>query len=559
MTVAEYIVKKLQDTGVSDIFGIPGAVVLDFLYAADEEKENIKIHLSNHEQGAGYAALGYAQTSGKLGVAYATRGPGFTNLLTPIADAFFDSIPSLFITAHSSISVPKMKRFEEEQEFDTVEMVKRITKYAVRLDDEKVVYEEINRLLNMALSGRPGPVFLDINSSLLRSEIKLGKDIIDSEDNIDYLQIIEILKKELYVAKRPLLLIGNGIHQGKLEDLFVKVAKKLGMPVISSCISKDIMNSDYLYHGYIGSHGTREANFVLQNSDLIISFGNRLAYNRNSKTFEAVTKKKILRFDIDRFELQDAFNNEVAFCLDLRKLFNYLDILEFNNNWTNWNEACLLVQKIFDDAEYNYSYKKIDNILKTINPKYVLVSDVGNNEFYLSKSYRDIRLPNRLLMSKSFAALGCSLPKAIGAYYATKCPVVAFMGDQGMLFNIQELQFIVSNELPIACVVLNTKSSEMIMDKEIAQKRQKLLHTTLSSGYNAPDIKKLATGFGIKYLDSDNVNLEEIKEPILIEIDIANLYKLPYLPKGAKPYGFIPDVDNTFNQKIKEIEDALYE
>jgi len=169
--VADYIVNRLIKHGVTDIFGVPGGVVLEFLYALDRRSDAITVHLSCHEQAAALAAVGYAQAGGKLGVAYATRGPGVTNLITGIADAYFDSIPTLFITAHSRPYTKSKNRFDEEQEFDTVSCLEHITKYAARIETPAEVRETFDNAIKTAINGRPGAVFIDFLSEVFDVDV----------------------------------------------------------------------------------------------------------------------------------------------------------------------------------------------------------------------------------------------------------------------------------------------------------------------------------------------------------------------------------------------------
>jgi acetolactate synthase-1/2/3 large subunit len=167
VNVADFVVDRLIKHGVTDVFGVPGGVVLEFLYALDRRQDSISVHLSCHEQAAALAAVGYAQAGGKLGVAYATRGPGVTNMITGIADAFFDSLPTLFITAHSHPFTKSNNRFDEEQEFDTVSCIEHLTKYSARIESLSEVQEIFDLAIETAINGRPGAVFIDFLSKVL--------------------------------------------------------------------------------------------------------------------------------------------------------------------------------------------------------------------------------------------------------------------------------------------------------------------------------------------------------------------------------------------------------
>lgn len=172
MKISEYLVQKLIEYEVTDVFGIPGGVVLDFIYALDKS-EKINVHLNFHEQAAAYAACGYAQSSGKLGVAYATKGPGVTNMFTAIAEAYYDSLPVLFVTAHAQNKLNSNLRIEEEQEIDHSKLTASITKYTKRVDSISEAIQAINVGCKEAVSGRKGPVLLDFSSKVLKSDIEV--------------------------------------------------------------------------------------------------------------------------------------------------------------------------------------------------------------------------------------------------------------------------------------------------------------------------------------------------------------------------------------------------
>ena len=234
MTVAEFIVNKIVEYGVTDVFGIPGGVVLDFLYTIDG-RDGINAHLSYNEQAAAYEACGYAQCNHSLGVAYATRGPGVTNLITGIADAYSDSIPVVFITAHADKVVENLTRFDKDQELNIVDMVKNITKYAVAIDDIETVQFEIDQALKLAMEGRKGPVLLDISSKLWNKELvdhnfsESNKKIIELENND---KIILEIANEIKAANRPLMLIGDGIQQTGTQRYIKEFSEKTNMPIV---------------------------------------------------------------------------------------------------------------------------------------------------------------------------------------------------------------------------------------------------------------------------------------------------------------------------------------
>jgi acetolactate synthase-1/2/3 large subunit len=551
MKVSEYIVDFLISKGVTDVFGLPGEVVLDLLDALNNRQNEISVHLNYHEQAAAFAACGYAQSSGKLGVAYSTKGPGLTNMITPITDAFCDSTPVLFITAHSHTNKSNM-RFEYNQEFDTIHMLSNVVKYATKITDLKDVCCELERSYCEATSGRKGPVFIDINSDILKShiDIKSSKSYKQEKCNFDsYDKVVECLKTSLASAHRPILLIGDGINQSNTQKYLKDFAKNLKIPVLSSRFSQDIMPDSKYYYGFVGSHGTRYGNFILSKCDLLISLGNRLSYNANSNSFSAFVKHaKSVRIDIDTNEFSRDLPNTINLCADLKELMPLLA----KENWDDmidekWLDICDILKKTLFDCDMQYPVNIISNILKCATLGQVITSDVGNNEFWLSRAYAFALTPNRILFSKSFGALGCSLPKAIGAYHATHKKVLCFTGDQGLQINIQELQYISHTKIPIAIIIINNFSSGMICSKQKSDFGSRFVHTTLNSGYFAPDIKSIAKAFSIQYCSIKNENdtgylkLLDDKNPCIIEIMIdENIDISPKLSKNRLCQDFEP-------------------
>lgn len=560
MKTAEYLVEFLIKHGVKDVFGIPGGCVLEFLYALDKRKADISAHLNYHEQSAGFAALGYAQVLGTLGVAYATKGPGVTNLVTPIADAYAESAPVFFITAHEHEIKEKGLRFAYDQEIDTVAMLAKITKYATRIDSLDQVIPEIEKAYRLTTTGRKGPVFLDFKSSLFKQEIaedSTQEQLAQQNQAAEIDSCLKAINNLLQKSKRPIFLIGDGIRQSGIASNMRVLAEKCAIPVLSSRTSEDIMADSSVYFGYVGSHGTRYGNFVLSKADLIIAVGNRMGFPLESSSFsQALKNTKIVRIDIDETELARQIPNTINFKIDLQELFAQADSAKFQYaNTKDWLSTCETIYSKLADCDVNTPTKIIAEILHDTKQKVVMTSDVGNNEFWLSRGYVLAKNTNRLLYSKSFGALGCSIGKAIGAHYSSRLSVICFIGDQGFQLNIQEIEFIKSHNLPIAIVVLNNLSSGMIRSREKIVYNAHYVHTTLKSGYSVPNIKAITEAYGLKYYNyvSDDIKmtLMEIKEPIVIEIQIDEKNDLePSLPKGNACQDMEPKIEKSLYNEL---------
>lgn len=542
MRASDYIAKFLVKQGVTDAFGIPGGVVLDLIYAI-ERTEGITPHLCYHEQSAGFAACGYAQASGILGVAYATRGPGFTNLISAIADAYSDSIPVMFITGHSCMTQNPKMRVVADQELDTCGMVKSITKYAVRVDSVDSLLVELPKAYAIAMEGRKGPVMLDILSSIWKEEV---------DDDIVYIRTehVSFLKKDaidiakrIQNAKRPVFLIGDGIHQSATENLFKLLASRVRIPVLSSRYAHDIVGDDALYYGYIGSHGIREANFILSKADLIVSIGNRLSFPIHSDSYQPLVQRaQFIRVEIDMGELERTIPDSIVYQTDLNSFFDKMLLEDVcYGRHQDWADVCNIIRSRLNEEDLNSAVVAIEDRLRAISSEGLIVNDVGNNEFWVSRACVHLKINKRTLYSKSFGALGCSLGKAIGAYYATKKSIICFVGDQGLQMNIQELQTIAQNRIPITVVILNNHSSGMIKDREALLYESHFLHTTEESGYGSPDFEMIIKAYG---LDSSQI----------IEVDIDEGLSLsPNLPKGNPLQLMFPLLEDDFYNDLNKM------
>lgn len=549
MKVSEYIAQYLQKQGVTDAFGIPGGVILELMYALDAT-EGITPHLSFHEQCAGFAACGYAQAGGKLGVAYATKGPGFTNLLTAMADAYYDSIPVLFITAHSAATLPEGCRLVADQDMDTCGMVRNITKYAKRIDDIEEISISLEKACQIAKDGRKGPVFLDIAASLFKKEMISSASVHHQVEHIDTEKYVSLICSEIKSAKRPVILLGDGINQSATNDAINRFIEKAGVPVLSSRYCHNIVRNQEYYYGYVGSHGIRYANFILSKADLVVSLGNRLYFPSHSLSYSKIIEHaKFLRFDIDDGELNKHPQMLAGKQVDMASLVPALAMTDTDcGNHKEWLEVCKTLKFQLKDEDVNDTVLLLSKLLKTLPKDCIIVNDVGNNEFWMSKACVYAGIANRTLYSKSFGALGNALGKAIGAYFAMKKPVVAFVGDQGVQMNIQELQYISQHHLPIAIVLLNNSSSGMIKDREAIAGYGYSLHTTEESGYGTPKFSIVAEAYRMVYLRIDEYHsFPIIDKPLFLELSISENQTLtPSLPRGRD----IQDLEPRINKEL---------
>ena len=558
--IVDYLVKK----GVTDVFGIPGVVVMDFLYAMDRRKPELTPHLSYHEQGGAFAACGYAQSTGKLGVAYGTRGPGMTNMITAIADAYYDSIPVMFFTAHSSTELKPDMRVLNNQEIDTVSLVEKVTKKAVRIDTLEYLQREVMEAYHQATTGRKGPVFLDIFSGLFGREVENVEDLTVDQAASKTAAAAAAAEIEVRIktAKRPVLLVGSGTHYGASPELIRKVAAKYGLPILSSRSAQDVVPDSSEYFGFIGSRATRYSNFILSKADLIIAIGNRMAFPTQSKSFRPVVENAFtIRVDVDSSEFIRPVPNSVGFTADASDVL--YEMMNRNLHYAgvqDWLDVCRELKQTLNRWDEIPVISRIMSIIENSNPGSALVCDVGNHSFWVTSAHAYSGRSNRILYSGSFGTLGCALPKAIGACYSTGHPSVCFVGDQGLQMNIQELQYISSNRLPMTIVVLNNYSSGMIMEREIAKHGDYLVHTTTDSGYSYPNYEAIAKAYQIEYRRVDAMNMDEPlnvvlgKLPLMLELMVNKDTALnPNLPQGKACQDLAPALPRELYDRLNQL------
>lgn len=567
MIIADFIAEFLAEKGITDVFGIPGGVILELLYAF-KRAEGIIPHLSYHEQCAAFEASGYAQSGNIPGVAFATRGPGIMNTVTSVADAYCDSTAMIVFTAHSNECNKSRIRVVDNQEFDLQPLFCRISKAFIRIDDLDMVEQEIYRAFYTANSGRKGPVVVDINASLFTQNIELKKNIesycIENTEDVDEKIVAEDICKAISDSTRPIILIGDGIKQAGMADYIRHFAEINSIPILSSRYSEDVVSQSTMYFGYIGTHAVRFANFILSKADLIVGVGNRMAFPIHSASYRPLVERtKIIRVDVDKNEFDRKIPGSKNYCVDLKNLMpNLRNKKVVYSNSAQWVSVCNKLKEALTECDVTEPVRLLTDILMRVDDKYTITSDVGNNEMWLSRAYIKASCTCSILYSKSFGALGCSLAKAIGAYYATKRPVVCITGDQGLQLNIQELQLISHANLPIIIILLNNYSSGMIREhEEIAHGKDYLL-VTEDSGYSPVNAEGIAKTYGLKYYvysnmletDKNYIFKRKPESPMLIELRCGMENNVtPILKRGDPCQKLYPYIEEKLYNKLNNL------
>lgn len=568
MKVSDYIVEYLIAKNITDVFGYPGGMVTHFMDSLSKRSDRISAHLAYHEQGAAFAACGYAQASGKVGVAYATSGPGATNLITGICNAYFDSVPTLFITGQVNTFESKSEmnvRQRGFQETDIVSIVQPVTKYAVRIDNAEDVKYQLDYAFHTALSGRKGPVLLDIPMNIFRADIA-------PEELNDYSSVLQnnkfessdVLVDMLAHSRKPLLLLGNGIKSAYMVDEINEAVKKLNIPVVTTMIAVDVAAGYKYNYGFIGAYGNRTANFLASKCDLLIAVGARLDVRQvGAKRENFAPSAKIIRIDIDTAELDYIVHrDEIHICTDINSVVDMLNKIEYKNH-SEWLSLCETIKDKLCGIDDKLPNHLVNELGQMIPENTVITTDVGQNQVWVAQSLK-LKMGQKVLFSGGHGAMGYSLPAAIGACIASsKKPTVCFSGDGGIQMNIQELMAVSCEKLPIKIVLLNNYSLGMIRHFQEMYFEKNYTQTTVAKGYAVPDFSFIAEAYGIKYIcceskediRSIDKTVFESSAPIFIEIKIKeDTYVYPKLEFGKPNQDQEPLLERTLYNEINDMD-----
>lgn len=563
--VSDFIAKFIaehKDTAKT-VFMVSGGGNMHLIDSLGKNK-NLEYVCNHHEQACAIAAEGYARVSNKIGIAYVTTGPGGTNAITGIYGAWVDSIPMMIISGQvkfqtTIVSQPELNlRQLGDQEVNIVDIVRPITKYTVMITDKNSIKFHLQKAVYEAKHGRPGPVWLDVPLDIqgaMVDEADLIEFEIPEEPKFDTKipQILDALK----VAERPVIIAGNGVTLAGANEDFLKLIKILKIPVISTFARYDIVRNDHeLFFGRYGTIGNRAANFVVQNSDLIISIGARLNIRAVSYNWEFFGReaKKIL-VDIDQNELDKKTiaadikikSDAKVFISDLRSALK--DKLDFGA----WLEICKNYRKNYPTIEpFRQNVKEwVDsyNFFDVLsNHKRDLVYVFGNGTACVS-SYQSLRIyeNQKVVVNSGCASMGYDLPAAIGACFANgKKDTICVTGEGSLQMNIQEFQTIIHNKLPIKIFVLNNAGYISIRNTQNNFFKGHKVGSDKDSGVSFPNIVKLAEVYGFEACRMENqLNLKGELEKILskpcavvCEIMLSPTEKMePKLSSKIKPDG----------------------
>lgn len=586
MRVADYIIERLIEVGLTHAYSVTGrgALFLTDAIAKNKELKNISMH---HEQAAGYAAVAHSQYTNQISLCLVSTGCASTNAITPVLSAWQDGIPTFFLSGQNTLS--ETTRFTGipirtfgQQEADIISLVESITKYSVMLEDPELIGLEMDKLIASATSGRKGPVWLDVPLDLQSMQIdpETLKRLPTSQDQMvpkigsDFEKVVSWLSE----SKSPLILLGHGTRSADAIPELKELIKQTDIPLIFTASAVDIIGSGN--QGSIGSIGmmgcSRSAAQALQEADLLIILGSRMNSMITGPNFDDFARKsKVVLVDIDGVEhSKPGRKYDLQLKVDIKNFLRALSSkIEFKTSlaWKNHCETLRLQNSKLEDfmsGRDGVDLYQMANILSRELPdEGVLVTDSGFIELILPTNI-NFKNGQRSLHPVSQGAMGYALPAAIGAHYASGREVFSVIGDGSIMMNIQEFQTISHNEIPIVVTVVNNNAYAIIRKRQVELFRGRTIGTDNSNGLSCPNFEEVAKCFNIQYKKASTAEefesaFDEAKKllgPVLIEVQGVSNQEYIQMARGKNSEGKLVQmpIENQFPFVSKESSTVEY-
>lgn len=540
---AEILIECLKEQGVDTVFGYPGGTILnvyDELYKHSDEITHI---LTSHEQGASHAADGYARATGKVGVCFATSGPGSTNLVTGIATAFMDSIPMVAITCN--VGVPLIGK-DSFQEIDITGITMPITKYNFMVKDVNKLAATIRKAFVIAQSGRPGPVLVDIPKDVTANMAEyepVSVETVDKSKAVVSEQEIDKAIEMIMVSEKPYIFVGGGAISSGANEEIEELVGRVNAPVCDSLMGKGAYpGTSDLYTGMLGMHGTKTSNYGVSECDLLIVIGSRFSDRVIGNASKFAENAKIIQIDIDAAEINKNIMVDLGLVGDIKAVLGEINGKLMQQHHDKWIEKIQSYKK-----QYPMTYPKeiltgpfvIEEIYRQTNGEALVVTEVGQHQMWTAQYYK-FKEPRQLLTSGGLGTMGYGLGAAIGAKMG--CPdktVINIAGDGCFRMNMNEIATAARYNIPIIEVVMNNHVLGMVRQWQTLFYGQRYSATVLNDGV---DFVKLAEAMGATaYRATTKEEFSEIFEkavqcqgPVLIDCQIDSDDKVwPMVAPGA--------------------------
>lgn len=539
------ILDTLAKLGVETIFGYPGGAVLP-LYEAIFHYKNIRHILARHEQGAVHAAEGYAKSSGRIGVAVVTSGPGATNAITGIADAMGDSVPLLVFSGQ--VATPGIGK-DAFQEADIIGITTPITKYNYQIRHTEDIPRIITEAIHIATTGRPGPVVIDVPKDIQERMVEAHHDptvhLPSYQPTVEPngLQVKKILH-QLTLSKKPVLLAGGGINYADANQELIAFAERYQIPVVSTLLGLGAMPIEHdLSLGMGGMHGSYASNMALTEADFILNIGARFDDRLTGRVNSFAVDMTVAHVDVDPAEIGKVIKTDIPVVGDAKKTLEML--LRFDQVETDFKEWITHVLDNKRRAPFAYdedeNFVKPQEVIEIIGQltdgQAIIVTDVGQHQMWTAQYY-PFKNARQLITSGGMGTMGFGIPAAIGAKLANPDKeVILFVGDGGFQMTNQELAILNGYGIPIKVVLLNNHSLGMVRQWQESFYNEHRSHSTFD---DEPNFQLLAEAYSIShYLFEEPASIREDLQviledkPMLIEVSISNReHVLPMVPSG---------------------------
>lgn len=502
---AEITIKTLEKLGVDTVFAYPGGAAIEFHQALKDSP--IRVILPRNEQGGAFAADGYARVTGKTGVCMATSGPGATNLLTGIADAYMDSIPMVIITGQVATSFIGKNAF---QETDIIGMTRPIVKHSYLVLTPEDIVPTIVNAFYLANSGRPGPVLIDIPKNIQQAKLPF---VFDPEPTVQAYSIpgapakeqIDAIRDAIAKSERPCLYAGGGIIAAEAAKELTEFAEKYDIPVVTTLMGVGSIPEDHpLSLKWLGMHGTYYANYAANECDLLLAFGARFDDRVTGSVEYFAQNAKIIHVDIDQSEINKNVRADIGIVANIRDVLIELNKDPVKKDRPVWKTAIRMWKN-----QHPLSYRKepgvlkpqsvIETICRLTDGEAVIVPGVGQHQMWAAQFYT-FKYPRQLLTSGGLGSMGFGLPAAMGAKLAVpEKTVINIDGDGSFQMNIQELGTVFAEDIPVKMVILNNQHLGMVAQWEdrFYGSRRGNTDLTMKGQRPYPDFVTIAKGYEI--------------------------------------------------------------
>mgnify|MGYP001182708861 FL=1 len=567
------ILRALVNNNVDTIFGYSGGAILPAFDSLHKSK--IKYYMNRHEQGCGHSAEGYAKVKGKPGVVMTTSGPGVTNLITPLQDSYSDGIPLVVMTGQVPTSAIGTDAF---QECPAIELTKPCTKWNYQVQTADEIEKTINKAFNIAMEGRPGPVHIDLPKNLMMEELSYSNEEfikkckvkqksskqgrIKNKYRKDLAHLVNLINR----ANKPVIIAGQGCNDH--YELLRKLSSKAGIPVTTTLHALGAFDErDELSLNMLGMHGSAFANYAIQESDLILSFGSRFddrtigtidGYAPKARAAEKNGSGGIFQFEIEKKQVGKTIKTTKTFLGDCGNYLDYLVSHVEKNYRTDWrkrikklkNTHPFTYEKLTDKIKTQQVIEEISNQTSYRNDVYI-TTGVGNHQMMSAQFYNWTR-PKQLLTSGSLGTMGVGVPFAIGAQIALpEYKLICIDGDGSFNMTLHELGTVAEYNIPVKIAIMNDSRQQMVYVWQELFFDSNFISTTNTN----PDYVMLANSFGIKAIECSKPN--DLKESVREFIDYDGPILANFVVEPDKCYPLVPPGKNLDEMLLKETGDRL--